>query len=275
MFMHSRRWLLAGIVSLMLDSIAAAQEDFSAPATPGPPATGDRYLDLRQSTDRTLQRYADGSERTSEHPTPTAGDLSFLEDTGDLDVYFSGAWRHVGDSVGTIKAHAGGAAPTGWLVCDGAAISRTTYAALFAQIGEIWGVGDGSTTFNKPDLRGRVPRGVAASGTGDAVGETFGSDTHTHNVDPPPTNTDNDTHNHSVDPPSTQTGTKNVGTDIVVNTGAGSFVTSINHEHPVDIAPFNSANDIHNHQVNIAQFASAVGSHYAVAGAAVVMLIKT
>ena len=43
----------------MLDSIAAAQEDFSAPATPGPPATGDRYLDLRQSPDRTLQRYAD------------------------------------------------------------------------------------------------------------------------------------------------------------------------------------------------------------------------
>lgn len=50
--------------------------------------------------------------------------------------------------------------PPGWLLCDGSAISRTTYAALFSIIGTNWGNGDGSTTFHLPDLRGRFVRGV-------------------------------------------------------------------------------------------------------------------
>lgn len=53
--------------------------------------------------------------------------------------------------------------PSGFLYCDGAAISRTTYAALFTAIGTTWGAGDGSTTFNVPDLRGRV---TIAAGAG-------------------------------------------------------------------------------------------------------------
>jgi microcystin-dependent protein len=62
--------------------------------------------------------------------------------------------------VGSITAYAGVSAPTGWLVCDGSAISRTTYAALFAVLDTRYGVGDGSTTFNIPNLGGRVPVGV-------------------------------------------------------------------------------------------------------------------
>ena len=49
--------------------------------------------------------------------------------------------------------------PTNWLECNGAAISRTTYSALFAAIGTTWGSGDGSTTFNLPETRGLFPRG--------------------------------------------------------------------------------------------------------------------
>ena len=64
---------------------------------------------------------------------------------------------------GTILAYGAAAVPGGYLPCDGAAVSRTTYAALFATIGVGWGVGDGSTTFNVPDLRGRA---VIGSGTG-------------------------------------------------------------------------------------------------------------
>ena len=62
--------------------------------------------------------------------------------------------------------------PGGWLLCDGTAVSRIGYANLFAVIGTAYGTGDGSTTFNVPDLRGRVPLGVGtglgggASGTG-------------------------------------------------------------------------------------------------------------
>ena len=57
-----------------------------------------------------------------------------------------------------------GAAPLGWLLCDGAAVSRATYADLFAAISTTWGAGDGSTTFNLPDGRGGVLRG-AGTGT--------------------------------------------------------------------------------------------------------------
>src|SRR6185437_8402258 len=61
------------------------------------------------------------------------------------------------------------AAPSGWLLCFGQAISRTTYAALFAAIGTSFGAGDGSTTFNIPDLRGRAAFGLDNMG-GSAAG---------------------------------------------------------------------------------------------------------
>lgn len=63
---------------------------------------------------------------------------------------------------GSVKAYAGAAAPTGYLLCDGAAVSRTTYARLFAAVGVVFGAGDGVTTFNLPDLRGRAPIGAGA-----------------------------------------------------------------------------------------------------------------
>lgn len=61
-----------------------------------------------------------------------------------------------GANVGDIKAHAGATIPAGWLACGGQAVSRTTYAALFLAIGTLYGAGDGLTTFNVPDLRGRT-----------------------------------------------------------------------------------------------------------------------
>jgi len=60
---------------------------------------------------------------------------------------------------GMIAPFAGAAVPNGWLLCDGAAVSRTSYAALFAVISTTYGAGDGTTTFNLPDLRGRVAIG--------------------------------------------------------------------------------------------------------------------
>jgi microcystin-dependent protein len=65
---------------------------------------------------------------------------------------------------GTLTAFGGSTAPAGWLICDGSAISRTTYSLLFAVISTAYGSGDGSTTFNLPDLRGRVAVGYAGSG---------------------------------------------------------------------------------------------------------------
>ena len=60
---------------------------------------------------------------------------------------------------GSVIAWSGSSAPSGYLLCDGTAVSRTTYAALFAVAGTGYGVGDGSTTFNLPDLRDRLPLG--------------------------------------------------------------------------------------------------------------------
>jgi microcystin-dependent protein len=59
---------------------------------------------------------------------------------------------------GTIIEYGGWAIPAGYLICDGSAISRTTYAALYTAISTLWGSGNGSTTFNVPDLRGRFLR---------------------------------------------------------------------------------------------------------------------
>ena len=86
---------------------------------------------------------------------------------------------------GAVLAFACDSAPNGWLKCNGAAVSRTTYAALFTAIGTTFGAGNGSTTFNLPDLRGEFVRGWADDGSTDS-GRSFGSaqadelEAHTH-----------------------------------------------------------------------------------------------
>ena len=60
---------------------------------------------------------------------------------------------------GIMQMYAGNAAPDGWLICDGAAVSRTLYAELFAAIGTAYGAGDGTTTFNIPNLVNQFPEG--------------------------------------------------------------------------------------------------------------------
>lgn len=87
----------------------------------------------------------------------------------------------VANPVGSVIQYAGSSAPdASWLICDGSAISRTTYAALFAVLGTTYGAGNGSTTFNIPNLKGRVAVGLDSGQTEfDALGETGGAKTHT------------------------------------------------------------------------------------------------
>jgi microcystin-dependent protein len=96
-------------------------------------------------------------------------------------------------SSGMLMPYAGATAPTGWFLCYGQAVSRTTYADLFAVVGTTYGAGDGSTTFNLPDLRGRVIAGKDDMGgvsadrltdqsgglDGDVLGDVGGAETHT------------------------------------------------------------------------------------------------
>lgn len=93
---------------------------------------------------------------------------------------------------GAMLPYGGGSAPAGYLLCDGQAVSRVAYAALFAVIGEDFGPGNGTTTFELPDMRGRVAAGVdnmggssanrITDGFADILGEGIGEETHTLTV---------------------------------------------------------------------------------------------
>ena len=125
-------------------------------------------------------------------------------------------------STGMLLMFAGpsGSTPSGFLFCNGAAVSRTTYSTLFGIIGTTYGVGDGSTTFNIPDLRQRFPMGVAASGTGDALGDTGGAIDHTHSAG---------SHTHTVDS-HTHTGPSHTHTGPSHSHAAGTL-TGPSHTH--------------------------------------------
>lgn len=98
-----------------------------------------------------------------------------------------------GSPAGIIMAFGGTAAPTGFLACDGSAVSRTTYAALFTAIGTTWGAGNGSTTFNVPDLRGAFLRGSGTSlldpssprSVGSFQAEAYASHSHSNSLSDP------------------------------------------------------------------------------------------
>ena len=93
---------------------------------------------------------------------------------------------------GLVQPFAGSSVPIGYLMCDGSAIQRAQYAGLFTAIGTTYGSGDGSTTFNLPDLRGRFPlsSGHGAGLSARSLGNTGGEETssaliaHTHDLDP-------------------------------------------------------------------------------------------
>lgn len=148
----------------------------------------------------------------------------------------------IGLPVGAIMPYAGSTAPTGWLLCNGAAISRSTYADLYTVVGVTYGVGDGATTFNLPDLRQRFPLGKAASGTGSTLGSTGGAIDHTHtgpshthtgpshmHTGPSHTHT-GPSHQHSISADGTgATGAPSATTE--VQSGTGATVASATHTH--------------------------------------------
>jgi microcystin-dependent protein len=100
--------------------------------------------------------------------------------------------------VGSIHQFAGSQAPQGYLLCEGQAISRTDFARLFSVLATTYGVGNGTTTFNIPDLRSRVAVGRAASGTFATIAATGGAETHALDVTQIPSHTHiQNPHNHS------------------------------------------------------------------------------
>jgi microcystin-dependent protein len=122
---------------------------------------------------------------TSTFVTGASG--SIVSESGGFEVFGDGTgdWPHLRKSVmpiGMITPYGGASAPTGWLACNGTAVSRTTYADLFAVIGTTFGAGDGSTTFNLPNLADKVPLGVGTFALGHADGNGQ-MPAHTHSID--------------------------------------------------------------------------------------------
>lgn len=124
---------------------------------------------------------------------------------------------------GLVASFAMSAAPSGWLECDGSAVSRTTYAALFSAIGTTYGTGDGSTTFNLPDLRGEFLRGWD-HGRGVDSGRAIGTSQaaaigpHSHNANGL---TNRNTVSGGTDQLVIKNGTANGISDAVNNSGTG------------------------------------------------------
>lgn len=97
--------------------------------------------------------------------------------------------------IGSIVMYAGSVAPTGWLLCDGSAVSRTTYQSLFDAIGTTHGEGDGTTTFNLPNISGRVLMGASELHVSSSIG---GEETHSLLASEIPSHTHSiGTHGHS------------------------------------------------------------------------------
>jgi len=135
----------------------------------------------------TYELYGSKINTNTGNALPVQTDDANWQYLGDLAVLSSG-----GVPVGTVVSFSTDTEPTDFFECDGSAISRTTYAELFAVIGTLYGVGDGSTTFNLPDLRGEFIRGYdngagndpdAASRTDAGDGATTGDNVGTKQAD--------------------------------------------------------------------------------------------
>ena len=157
----------SGAVKLANQSETNAAADINVALTPGGLANGiDNYLPQASEVTRGVLELATAAEV----------EVGANSNKAITPATLSAALAALGLTApaGSISAFAGLTAPAGYLLCDGSQVSRTTYSDLYAVVGDTFGAGDGTTTFNLPDLRGEFIRGFDG-GRGADSGRVFGS----------------------------------------------------------------------------------------------------
>jgi len=156
---------------------------------------------------------------------------------------------------GVMMPFAGSSPPTGYLLCNGAAVSRTTYGDLFSVIGTTYGVGDGSTTFNVPNTKGKVLVGYNSSESEfNSLGETGGEKTHTLSTSEMPSHYHNISLTTSTNGAHTHSYKKGDPSDNSISDTSGS------HDEYDDLSATTGSAGNHNHTVNGNSGATGSGS---------------
>jgi microcystin-dependent protein len=229
--------------------------------TEAAPAAGD-FLIVQTAEDAIVKVNWDdlpgiggGLSNIAEDTSPALGgdlDLSGSDIIGTGDIQITGGSLC---PTATILLYAGLTEPTGFLFCYGQAVDRTTYARLFAVVSTTYGVGDGATTFNLPDLRGRVAAGQDDMGgvsanrltglsggvNGDTLGASGGSESFTlaeanlpsHEHDFFATTTSDGSHNHSYGNAGGTTTRDSSGSTTVANGASGNTSNDGSHNHDI------------------------------------------
>lgn len=224
---------LSGVTSLIQTQLDAKIPTSSAPSGDIVGTTGTQTLTNKTLTSPVLNTSVSGTAILDED-NMASDSATQLATQQSIKAYVDSATGS-SNPAGTMIIFVGSSCPSGTLEADGSAVNRTTYANLYAALGDIWGEGNGTTTFHLPDMRGRFPRGHdntagndpdAGSRTALQTGGNTGDNVGSYQQD------QFESHDHSItDPGHTHTITTDNSTTFVAGSG-GHRATSVGTNNP-------------------------------------------